>query len=386
MVRPLRRTFDIHAMALMLLAGFSWSVAAADLVIGVAGPMSGPLSNAGKQFLAAATLAAADINLAGGLNGDKIVIVAADDEATPAGAKKAAQTLIGKNVRAVIGHYNSAAAITASDIYLKHGVTLIAPTAIIEKFTDRDLWNVIRLAPRHDAQAIAAARYLQDKCAIGKIALAHDGAAFSKFLQQSAERALSAAGMKNMLKVEVPQHRKNAPAALSGIASDLVSADTSCLYWSGSSREGASLLLALRKKKSMTLFLGGENFAARDVPALLPANLLNGVRMTVPQDMAATPQASDIARRLASKLPGAEPQDTAPAIAAYAAMELLAAAARVSKSNDPRAMTGVLRSGKTFSTVAGPASFDVHGDRLEQLYAIYRWAIADDNKPVFVAD
>lgn len=49
--------------------------AVADIVIGVAGPFTGPNATYGDQYWHGATQAAEDINAAGGINGEKIKLV-----------------------------------------------------------------------------------------------------------------------------------------------------------------------------------------------------------------------------------------------------------------------------------------------------------------------
>ena len=57
--------------ALVALSGSAW----ADIMIGVAGPITGPNAAFGAQLQKGAEQAAADINAAGGINGEKIVLV-----------------------------------------------------------------------------------------------------------------------------------------------------------------------------------------------------------------------------------------------------------------------------------------------------------------------
>lgn len=54
--------------------------AQADIKIGVAGPFTGPNATYGAQYWKGATQAAEDINAAGGIKGEKIVLV---QETTP---------------------------------------------------------------------------------------------------------------------------------------------------------------------------------------------------------------------------------------------------------------------------------------------------------------
>ena len=64
----------LSAVALTALVAFSGS-AWADIMIGVAGPITGPNAAFGAQLQKGAEQAAADINAAGGINGEKIELV-----------------------------------------------------------------------------------------------------------------------------------------------------------------------------------------------------------------------------------------------------------------------------------------------------------------------
>ena len=65
----------LSAVALTALVAFSGS-AWADIMIGVAGPLTGPNAAFGAQLQKGAEQAAADINAAGGINGEQIKLVA----------------------------------------------------------------------------------------------------------------------------------------------------------------------------------------------------------------------------------------------------------------------------------------------------------------------
>ncbi|MCR4282916.1 MAG: ABC transporter substrate-binding protein, partial [Bauldia sp.] len=73
----------------MALAG----VARADVAVGVAGPFTGSLASFGDQLKAGAIQAAADINAAGGVNGQQIVLEFGDDACDPKQALSVAEQL-----------------------------------------------------------------------------------------------------------------------------------------------------------------------------------------------------------------------------------------------------------------------------------------------------
>ena len=80
----------------------------ADVLIGVAGPHTGPSAAIGEQYWRGATQAAADINAAGGINGEPIKLVKGDDACDPKQAVAVANRLVDQEqVAGVIGHFCS---------------------------------------------------------------------------------------------------------------------------------------------------------------------------------------------------------------------------------------------------------------------------------------
>ncbi|WP_313610685.1 ABC transporter substrate-binding protein, partial [Atlantibacter hermannii] len=68
--------------------------AQADIKIGVAGPFTGPNATYGAQYWKGATQAAEDINAAGGIKGEKIVLVQGDDACEPKQAVAVANRMV----------------------------------------------------------------------------------------------------------------------------------------------------------------------------------------------------------------------------------------------------------------------------------------------------
>lgn len=390
-VFPLRlrglRTIVGALLAGAMATGFPTAAAAGDLVIGVAGPMSGPLASAGKQYRAAAELAAKEMNASGGLNGDRLVIVPADDEATPKGGRAAAKVLAAKKVSVVIGHYNSTPAMAAAETYTQNEVLLIAPQAIIGKLTDAGAWNVFRLAPRDDTQAAAAAAWLARRAAnrggagSKRIAIVHDTSAFGRSLAELAGKALAKSNIAPALSGEIPPGTRQTQLIVNQLADRIATARTGAVYWTGGSAVAGRFLTALRKRKSQALFVGTEVLAAREFINGMDPDAIAGAHMTLPGNR--TGEAAK--KALLEKLdidPGKE--DASPAVAAWAAMQVLLQAAKATGANDPRRIARAMHSGTAFRTIIGPISFDARGERREQLYRMYRWQKAEDGKLTFV--
>src|SRR5919106_3253658 len=103
------------------------TTAAAEILIGVAGPMTGKDAWFGEQLERGAALAVADLNAAGGVLGQQVQLVAADDYCDPEQAVAAARKLVSDGVIFVVGHYCSGASIPASEIYDAAGGLFITP-------------------------------------------------------------------------------------------------------------------------------------------------------------------------------------------------------------------------------------------------------------------
>lgn len=377
------RAVSLALAVSIALIPYSSSAAAADMIIGVAGPMSGPLAEAGEQYAAAVKFAADKINAGGGLNGNTLKVIIADDQATPKIAIKAARGLAALNASIVIGHYNSTPALAANDIYLKNNILVVSPQAIISKLTSLKAWNIIRLSPRADAQANAAADFLTSGSANPKIALVHDNSAFARALAAKATGRLSQRGLKPALTGEVPADTRHTASIVSRLAGRIAKAGIESVYWTGSSAGAKQLLTAMRRQKSRAVFIGSDVLAAPAFAKTKNPDALDGARMTLAPGITGTKNAGEFLQELGIKQSG---EEAAPAVAAYAAIQIIAAAAKVAKSNDPRRLAKTLRSGQVFQTIIGPMSFNAKGDRRETLYKIYRWTKAEDGKLIFGED
>src|SRR5258705_8992292 len=122
------------ALAFLVLASVP---ARADIVIAVAGPMTGSNAAFGEQFRRGAERAVADLNAKGGVLGQKLRLVIRDDACDPRQAVSVANDLAAKGVVFVAGHYCSSSSIPASDVYAESGIVQISPASTSTQLTDR---------------------------------------------------------------------------------------------------------------------------------------------------------------------------------------------------------------------------------------------------------
>src|SRR5882672_1295033 len=147
----MRRTaFGLVAAAALAFA--APAVKAQELVIAVAGPMTGSEASFGEQMRRGAQMAVADINAKGGVNGRKLKLEIGDDACDPKQAVAVANQLASKKVVFVSGHYCSSSSIPASEVYAESGMLQISPASTNPTLTDRGakFSNVFRVCGRDD--------------------------------------------------------------------------------------------------------------------------------------------------------------------------------------------------------------------------------------------
>lgn len=165
-----------------------------EVVLGVAVPTSGDLSDFGVTIAQGAQLAADRQNAAGGLLGKKVVVRVVDDKASATSATEAAQELVGAGAKAVVGHFNSGASIAAAPVYASAGVVQITPTSTNPRLTQLGIPTVFRVTATDAAQGPALANaILRDGHRSTAIVYAA-GNTYAEGLSQSVGAALRHAG------------------------------------------------------------------------------------------------------------------------------------------------------------------------------------------------
>src|SRR5690606_11833580 len=125
------------ASATMLASLAFAPLAHADIVIGLIAPLTGPVAAYGEQVRNGAQVAVEEINKAGGINGEQIVLKVTDDAGEPKQGVSAANQLVGEGVRFVVGPVTSGVAMPASDVLAENGILMVTPTATAPDLTNR---------------------------------------------------------------------------------------------------------------------------------------------------------------------------------------------------------------------------------------------------------
>ena len=346
--------------AVMALSG----VAQAQIKLGVAGPITGPNAAFGAQLKNGVEQAVEDINAKGGVLGQKITVSVGDDVSDPKQGVSVANKFVGDGVKWVVGHFNSGVTNPASDVYMENGMVMVTPSATNPKITEKGMWNVFRTCGRDDQQGAVAADYIAKTLKGKKVAVVHDKTTYGQGLADETKKAMNGKGVKEVLYEGVNTGEKDYSALISKIKSS--GADV--VYWGGLHTEGCLIVRQMRDQGVKAVLMSGDGITS-DEFATIGGPGVEGTLMTFPPDPRKRPEAKDIVAKFEAKKFNPE----AYTLYSYAAVQILAQAAEMAKSTDPKKVAEAMHSGKPFKTVIGDIAYDKKGDITRPDYTMYVW-------------
>jgi branched-chain amino acid transport system substrate-binding protein len=336
-------------------------MARADILLGVAGPLTGQYANLGQQMLVGTQAAVDAINAKGGIDDQSIKLMSLDDSCDTRKAEDVAQKFIDAKVAGVIGHYCSSAALAAGKLYEKAGIVMIAPAASVPSLTTSGLSNVVRLASRDDMQGAFAAKRILDKRANAKIALLVDGTAPNKAIGATFVAAL---GKAPALVLEF----KPDTADFSDLIAKMKAENIEVAYFACGASD-AGHIAAQAAKAGLQLLKYGPDALVSDLFGQAAGPASDGMLASFPMDPQLPVQSKPVVSAL--KLAG-QTADGA-TLPAYAAVQAYVAAAQATHGTDGAAIATWLKSGQSIDTAEGSLSFDKNGDVTPFRFSWYVW-------------
>lgn len=334
------------------------------LKIGVGGPMTGANAAFGAQLKAGAEQAVADINAAGGINGQKVELVVADDASKPEQGKSAANKMISDGIKYVIGHFNSGVSIPTSSDYEEAGILQISPASTNPQFTERKMWNTFRTCGRDDQQGVVAGDYIIQNFKGKKVAIVHDKTPYGKGLADETQKTMNKGGVKEVIYEGINPGEKD----YSALVSKLKAAGVDMVYYGGLHPEAGLLVRQMRDQGMSTVLFSGDGITDREFWTIAGPGAA-GTLMTFGPDPRANPAAKEVVERFKAK--GIDPEGYV--LYSYAAAQVMKQAAEGAKSTDAKKVAEYMHSGVTFQTVLGPLAFDKKGDLTKKDYVVYIW-------------
>lgn len=359
-----RRTLAASVLALGLAGP---AMAQQEIVIAVAGPITGQYAAFGEQMKRGAEMAVADLNAAGGINGRRVRLEVGDDACDPRQAVAVANQFVSRRVAFVAGHFCSGSSIPASAVYAEEGILQISPASTNPRLTEEAAakgWtNVLRVCGRDDIQGQVAAAYTVRNFAGKRVAVLHDRSAYGQGLAIEFQKAYRAAGAQEaMFEAYTPGERD-----YTALVSRMRQQNIDVIYLGGYHTEGGLIIRQAREQGLQAQMIAADALVTDEFWSISgPAG--QGTLMTFAPDPRNKPTAAPVV----AKFQAANYNPEGYTLYTYAAVQVWAEAARKANSVDAKALGAFIRANK-FQTVIGELGFDAKGDVLNPEYVMYVW-------------
>ena len=189
-----------HIFAVAAAAMLTTGAYAADIKVGVIGPFTGGSSSMGVSMRDGVRLATQEINAAGGINGNKIVLVERDDEAKNERGVQISQELINnEKVAAALGFINTGVALASQRFFQDAKIPVINNVAtgslITKQFPNAAENYIVRTSAADNIQAPLIAKEAVEKRGLKKVAILADSTNYGQLGREDMEKALKTYGV-----------------------------------------------------------------------------------------------------------------------------------------------------------------------------------------------
>jgi branched-chain amino acid transport system substrate-binding protein len=355
----------LKLIGLALGASLSLSTAALaqDIPVAVAGPLTGSESAFGRQMQNGAEQAVSDINAAGGLLGKKLALQTGDDACDPKQARSVAEKLASAKVPFVAGHFCSSSSIPASEAYADGNVLQITPSSTNPLFTERKLWNVLRVCGRDDQQGLVAAGYIAKNFKGKNVAILNDKTTYGKGLADETKKALNKAGFTEKMFESYNKGDKDFNSIVSRLKRDNID----LVFVGGYHQEAGLILRQMRDQGLKTVLMAGDAMNDKEF-ASITGPLAEGTLFTFGPEPRNKPTAKAIVDKFKAK--NIDPEGYT--LYTYAAFQVWSQAVKKVNSTDPKKVIEAIKAGE-WDTVLGKMAFDAKGDIKAIDYVVYKW-------------
>lgn len=353
----------LSLIAATAIAAVGITAAKAEIKISTAGPITGQYASFGEQMQRGAEMAVADLNAAGGVLGQQLVLLVGDDACDPKQAVAVANKFVSDGVQFVAGHFCSGSSIPASKVYEEEGILQISPASTNPKLTEEGGDNVFRVCGRDDQQGIVAGNYLADHWGTKKIAFLHDKTAYGKGLADETKKQLNKRGITETLYEAYTAGEKD----YSALISKMKAAGIDVFYVGGYHTEAGLLIRQARERGYNVQLVSGDALVTDEYWKITGA-AGEGTIMSFSPD----PRKNPVAAPVVAKFQAQKYEPEGYTLYTYGAIQAWAQAVESAGSLDIDKVIASLRANK-FETVLGKIGFDMKGDVTAPGYVWYEW-------------
>jgi branched-chain amino acid transport system substrate-binding protein len=342
----------------------SAGAAQAEIVIATAGPITGQYAVFGDQMKRGAEMAVKDLNAAGGVLGEELVLEVGDDACDPKQAVAVANQMVNAGVVFVAGHFCSGSSIPASSVYNEEGILQISPASTNPQLTEQGFDNVFRVCGRDDQQGTYAADYVVDNNVGSKIAIVHDKTPYGKGLADEFKKQLNARGVEETMYEAITAGDRDFTALITKMKEAAVD-----LIYLGGYHTEAGLIARQAKEQGINATMMSGDALVTDEYWAITGDTGQGTLMTFSPD----PRKNEVAAPVVAEFEAAGYDPEGYTLYTYAAIQAWAQAVEKAGSTDLDAVIEALN-GNQFETVLGTISFDDKGDVEGSSYVMYEWS------------
>jgi branched-chain amino acid transport system substrate-binding protein len=355
--------FTKSLLAASALVALTAGAAQADITIATVGPITGQYAIFGDQMKRGAEMAVKDLNEAGGVLGEQLVLEVGDDACDPKQAVAVANQMVNAGVIFVAGHFCSGSSIPASAVYNEEGILQISPASTNPQLTEQGLDNVFRVCGRDDQQGTFAANYVVDNNVGSKIAVLHDKTPYGKGLADEFKKQLNARGVQETMYEAITAGDRDFTALIT----KMKEAGVDLIYLGGYHTE-AGLIARQAKEQGIDATMMSGDALVTDEYWAITGDTGQGTLMTFSPD----PRKNEAAAPVVAKFQEAGYDPEGYTLYTYAAVQAWAQAVEKAGSTDLDAVIEALHANQ-FETVLGPIAFDEKGDVKGSSYVMYEW-------------
>ena len=360
-----KRLFLITALILAMAVP---ALAADTIKIGLTAPITGSWAAEGQDMKQICELLADQVNADGGLLGKTVEVVVADDGGNEQTAALAAQRLVTKGIVAVVGTYGSSVTEASQGIYNAAKIPQIANGSTAVRLTEKGLKYFFRTSPRDDEQGRVAAKTLVSM-GYKKIAILHDNTTYAKGLAEETKAILD----KEAVDIVFFDALTPGEQDYTTILTTLKTKDAEVVFFTGYYPEAG---LMLRQKKEMGFnvpFIGGDATNNPDLVKIAGTDAAEGfyfISPPVPQDLPAQEAKAFLAAY--NKKYGAAPGSIWAVLSGDGFRVMVEAIKQTQSTASDKIADYLHNQMKDFPGLTGSISFNDKGDRVGDVYRVYR--------------
>jgi branched-chain amino acid transport system substrate-binding protein len=258
------KTVKISALsAAILLSGLpqrAWAADGETVVIGLAGPLTGPSARIGKDLENGAQLAIDDINKQHPTIGGKAVtfkLQSEDDQSDP--RRRPSRSVWWTAVAGVVGHWNTGTSIPAARVYHDAGIAQVAPVATGHAYTKQGFDTSFRVMGHDDDGGQFAGQYAVNTLKAKRIAVIDDRTAFGQGLADEFIKSLEAQGVKIVDRQYVDDKTVDFSAVLTAIRSK----NADLIFFGGVDSQAAPLARRIKQLGMNATLMGAGGFVSQ---------------------------------------------------------------------------------------------------------------------------